>query len=167
MKDLRHTHPGQPQPEDQLVPSADVRAVAHAEKRSEGLPVGEPPSWVLPLQLAVQRRSGPQRVLPALELLDQCRVRLPLADAPAQEGASPSQATPTGVVGPALRYPMVDGTLGQRPWMRHAGERKQGRQLGPVLVRSLGVRVAANEPLGQLTRRPGQTRKVTGNYFVC
>jgi len=65
-----------------LAAEIDVRAITHAQQRTVGLLVGEPPGRVGALQLAVQRRSRTERVLPALQLLHQRRVSLAVADAP-------------------------------------------------------------------------------------
>jgi len=100
------------------VQDADVGAIADSEQSPVGLVVGEPPGQVGALQLPVQRRRwAQQRVLPALQVLDQGRVRLTLTDAPSGEGAGPGQPTPPGVVRPGLGDPVIDRCIRQCPRM--------------------------------------------------
>ena len=104
---------------------------------------------VLALQLPLHRRRVPERVLPALQLLDQARIGELVANAPSEEDADPGESVPPGVVGPRQRDPLVDRTVTEQPRVRHADVPEQSRQLGPVLVRRLRVRVAADEPVDQ------------------
>lgn len=151
--DLEHPHPGQPETEDQLIPSPHIGVIADTQESPERFFVGEPAGRILPLELSVDRRRRTHRVLPALQILDQGRIRLSMTDAPPQKGARPSHSTSTGVVGPSLTDPLIHHRLAEAPWMGDPGEREQSRQLRLVLLGGLRIGIPSDEPLDEVVRR--------------
>lgn len=152
-RDLGYSHPGQPQSQHQLVPATDVGGVAGPEQLAVGLLVGQPAGGVLALQLPVDGGRRPERILPALELLDEGGVGRARPDAPAEERADPGQTVAAGVIRSGARHPLVYGPLGEGAGLRDPDVSEQGRQLGQVLVGRLGIGVATTEPLDQGRQR--------------
>ena len=107
--DLGRSDPGQAQVQDELITHADVPvSLAASEQPPESLLVGEPAGRVLGLDLAVEPRHTPQRVVPVADGLDDRRSGVALPDAPTQEGGRQRQAVADGVVGgrtPGARAP--------------------------------------------------------------
>lgn len=117
--DLGDSHTGQVEAQDQLVPPTDIARITDSEQDAVRLLMGQPPGRVLTLQLPVERRRVPERVLPALQLLDQASIGQFVPHAPAQEDADPREPVAAGVVGSRQSDPLVHRCVGERPRMRH------------------------------------------------
>lgn len=98
--DLGDPHPGQTGAKNQIVSPAHIGVIADSEQGAVRLLVGQPAGRVLALELPLQRRRVPERVLPALQFLDQPGIGQLVANTPTKEDADPGETIPAGVVVP-------------------------------------------------------------------